>query len=146
MTDKLDEKPPTESVRATLPHSIFLPNGQCIAERGASYPLKHDFMLTTEKDDQTSIELKLLVSRSGDEKPESMSVLGRYYVQKLPKRPRGEVKIAVAFNATSTSVWWLNFHDAETGEPVRVDRRDEKSTDRRGSQRDSTSDRRGERE
>jgi molecular chaperone DnaK (HSP70) len=145
MTDKLDEKPPSESVRAKLPYSIFLSNGQCLIESGTAYPLKHEFTLTTEQDDQTSIELKLLRANDGENKVEAMPVLGRYYVKNLPKRPKGQTKVNVAFNATSTSVWWLNFHDAETGDPVKVDRRDEKSADRRERPRDSANDRRGDR-
>ncbi|MDP6932122.1 MAG: Hsp70 family protein, partial [Myxococcota bacterium] len=74
--------------------------------------------LTTSKDDQTSIRIRLYQGESRT--AEHNELLGTFVLHNLRPAPKGEVNVKIHFHVDSQGVLTLSGEDAETGESIDV--------------------------
>jgi molecular chaperone DnaK len=81
--------------------------------RNSSIPNYKKRQLTTSKDSQTTLNLKIY---QGEEpKVDGNELLGNFVFSGIPPKPAGQVKVDAVFNISSEGILHINASDPETG-------------------------------
>ncbi len=101
-----------------MPIGISRPDGSLyvLFPKNEPLPAKKSRVLTTSKDDQKTLVLRMYQGESTD--AEENELLGSFVFYGLRRGPRGEVRLEVSFHIDSEGILNLTARDKDTGEAV----------------------------
>jgi molecular chaperone DnaK len=95
--------------------SVATVSGFCelLVKRNARIPLEQTREFMTAKDDQEAVEIRVFQGES--RRLEENTLMGTLVLDGLPRRPRGQVRIAVTFGITPDGMLVVDAKDVATG-------------------------------
>ena len=96
--------------------SVQTVQGYCdpIIERNSPIPIEQSRVFTTSRDDQTVVVIRICQGES--RRAEENTVLGEVQMSEIRPAPRGDVRIAVAFEIDTDGVVAVSARDVDTGQ------------------------------
>jgi molecular chaperone DnaK len=99
---------------------LGLPDGRFkeIIPKNTTQPVKKKMVFTTHKDNQTSVQLKVMQGDSAWAKDNEL--LSKIALTGLPPKPKGEVKVEVTFSVDTEGILTVSALDKSTGKEVKT--------------------------